>query len=280
MRFDRRGMAALSIMIVLLASALAMSSELRILNVTNEATNPEALMSSKSSLPEYKPPISAVKVRVMTADMGYSDHYKGNETDLSLGPVYNIAVSIAGKLALTNRVGEALLLVPQGNHTLRISRDRIDWWMVDVEVDEDEETFNVNTVLYRLAPLNITADVKAFASSELVSLNFRLPDAGEYYVGSAIITYYTPSGEARVFREGFSAGFPLNRLSNIWGDVGTALGRRSIITVDYTSTVPGGEFIMKTIDVKDQPAYVIPWMTYLPIERVFLEGEAQLGNAL
>jgi hypothetical protein len=277
MRFDKRGIAALSIMIVLLSSALAMSSDLGISNVMNEGT--ESLTSSESAPPEYKPPISTVRVRVMAADMGYSDHYQGNESDLSLGPAYNLTVSIAGKYALTNREGEALLFVPEGNHTLSISRNRLDWWRIDVEVNEDRETFKVNSMLYRLAPLNITTDVKAVSSSALVGLTFRLPDTGDYYVGKAIMTYYTPSGEARIYREGLSAGFPADRVSNFWGEVGIARGRRSILSIDYSSTVTGGELTTKSMDVKDQPAYVVPWMTYLPIERVFLE-EAQLGHTL
>lgn len=272
MKVDRRSFAVLALTIIILSSSLIIyTPNFEKINIVEEFTN-TLESSSVFQGPEelVEPKLSTVKLKVTLTDMGYPSlsNWGGSPPK----PVSNAIISLSGRYTFTDWMGEATVRAPQGNCTLAISRDRIGWWRTEVTLEKDMEDFEVNFILYRIAPFNITSDVKPSADLNTVTLLFQIPDSGSYYIGMAVITYYTPSGGPEVYREDFSEPVPLRSVRNLWGEM-SSVGRpfRSMILIDYDHKGFGGETITVKIDVKGEPVYVIPWMSYLPVESVVLE---------
>jgi len=272
MRVDRRGLAVLTLTIIILSSSLIMyTPNFEKINIVEEFMNvleSSGVSQGPEELVETK--LSTVRLKVTLTDMGYPN--LSNWGVSSPKPVSNAIISLSGRSALTDWMGEATVRAPQGNCTLAISRDRIGWWRTEVTLEKDMEEFEVNFILYRVAPLNITSDIKPSTDLNPVTLLFQIPDGGPYYIGMAVITYYTPSGGPEVYREDFSEAVPLRSVRNLWGSM-SGVGRpfRSMVLIDYDHKGFGGEIITVKIDVKGEPVYVIPWMSYLPVENVVLE---------
>ncbi|MBS7626760.1 hypothetical protein KEJ51_06975 [Candidatus Bathyarchaeota archaeon] len=272
MKVDKRGLAVLALTTIILSSSLIMyTPNFEKINIVEEFTNTlesSSAFQGPEELDESK--LSTVRLKVILTDMGYPR--LSNWGCLPPKPVPNAIISLSGRSAFTDWMGEAIVRAPQGNCTLAISRDRIGWWRTEVTIEKDMEEFEVNFILYRIAPLNITSDVKPSTGLNPVTLLFQIPDGGSYYIGMAVITYYTPSGEPEVYREDFSEALPLKSVRNLWGGMSSADHPfRSMVLIDYDHKGLGGETIKVKIDVKGEPVYVIPWMSYLPVESVVLE---------
>ncbi|MGQ9542769.1 MAG: hypothetical protein ACUVTM_01585 [Candidatus Bathyarchaeia archaeon] len=273
MRVDRRGLTILPLIIMMLTSAFIMfTPNLERLNIINELMDTWERSSGSDTPAELvEPKLSTVKLRVTITDMGYSKN-PINGTVSSPKPVPNAVVFLSWRFAITDWKGEVTIRAPHGNCTLAVSRDRVGWWRTEIIIEKEEEKFEVSFILHRLAPLNITVEAKPSAEPNHVTLLFQIPDGGPYYIGMAVITYYTTSGLAEVYREDFSEAIPLRSIRNLWGYSPSAgHSYRGMILIDYDHKASGGEILTVRIDVRGNPAYVISWMSYLPIESVTLE---------
>jgi len=237
-----------------------------------------------SSEIEASPVLTRIKVRVLEADMGFSREFMGNETEYKLNPAKGALVLVmdgaaittgpsyilrAGYFGFTNSSGEVILSAPKGNFTLMVNprpynRDSACFWRGRVSI-EGNETFVVKFFLYRLNPMEINVNLKSIRPESIVTLEFKLPLNGSYYVGVPVIVYYTPTGEVRLYREDAKDLIELKETTryswNFWMNP----------RVNYLADWPGDLRIVKTVDVKDFSAYILPDMTYLPAERVVLE---------
>jgi len=227
------------------------------------------------------PIITRIRVRVLEADMGFSREFMGNETEYELNPVRGALVLVMDGAAITtgpsyilraeyfgftDANGEVVLSAPKGNFTLMVNprpynRDPACFWRGRVSV-EGNETFAVKFFLYRLNPMEINVDIRSAHPESIVTLGFKLPINGSYYVGSPAIVYYTPAGEIRLYREDIGRSIELEEASrNLWRNP----------RINYLADWPGGLRTVKMVSIRDFSAYILPDMTYLPVERVILE---------
>jgi hypothetical protein len=105
-------------------------------------------------------------------------------------------------------------------------------------------------------------NMRSARPESIVTLGFKLPVNGSYYVGSPVMVYYTPAGEIRLYRDDIGGSIELEETSrNLWRNP----------RIDYLADWPGGLRTVKTASIRDFSAYILPDMTYLPVERVVLE---------
>jgi hypothetical protein len=218
---------------------------------------------------EAIPVITSIKVRVLEADMGFSKEFMGNETEHELNPVRGALVLVtdgAEYFGFTNADGEVILSAPKGNFTLTVNprpynRDPTCFWRGHISV-EGNETFVVKFFLYRLNPMEIDVNLRSTYPESNVTLGFKLPINGSYYVGIPVIVYYTPAGEVRLYREDVGGSIELGGVSrDLWRSP----------RINYLADWPGGSRMVETVSIRDFSAYILPDMTYLPVERVVLE---------
>lgn len=219
-------------------------------------------------IPEKGAELTSVKVKVLFSDIGVGRGFTGNETG-SPKPVRNAAVWMGGDVALTNLKGEAVLRVPKGNLTLYVSKDGRTYWKGDVKIDGGE-TIVVKFFLYRVNPETIEVRLDPFEVSSPVTLTFNTPLEGRYYVGKPVVTFYTPWGELRthVFEEGKER----ERIVVI-GEAESVIRMvksEEALGIDYKVLFEGGVRLTRLVRVDGNPAYVVPELTYLPVERVEL----------
>lgn len=236
-----------------------------------------------------------IMVRVLAADMGFSKSFTGNETEHELYPIRGALVFVmegdalmgslldvpkVGYFGFTDADGEVILLSPRGNVTLVVnprpydpfmrsprppySQDPRLFWKASVDVDGNE-TFVVKFFLYRVNPMKIYVNLRPSAPETHVTLRFKLPLNGSYYIGSPIVVHHTSSGDIAVYREELGSSLSLRELpwiaENFW------INPRII----YSESYAGGAEVMEVIAIPSLSAYILSRMTYLPVERVILE---------
>jgi len=241
-----------------------------------------------SSEVEASPAITRIRVRVLEADMGFSREFMGNETEYELNPVRGALVLVMDGAAITtgpsyilraeyfgftNASGEVVLSAPKGNFTLMVNprpynRDPVCFWRGRVSV-EGNETFVVKFFLYRLNPTDINVNLKSAYPESIVTLEFKLPLNGSYYVGVPVVVYYTPTGEIKLYREDAESPIGMKEIPKKLKELSRNFWLNA--RVNYLLEWPGGFRIVKTVDIRDFSAYILPDMTYLPVERVVLE---------
>ena len=244
----------------------------------------KAPQAIKFSRVESSPVLVKIRVKVFEADMGFSREFLGNETDYQLRPVKGALVLIMDGAAITtgpsyilrgsyygftDANGEAILSSPIGNLSIMINprpyhRDPRCFWRSYVKIDGNE-TIIVRFFLYRLNPIEIKVDMKVFEPKNHVTLRFKLPLNGSYYIGAPVLVYYTSIGDVRIYREDLGSytelkGYPRGAMS-FWRNP----------RIYYLEEQLGGARVIKVLRVKGLSAYISPSMTYLPVERVVLE---------
>ncbi len=206
-----------------------------------------------------------VKVKVLYADIGYGYIFNGNET-APYQPLSGAVVSLAGLIGVTDSNGEAVFYVPQGNHTIRVERMvraqgqvLINSWEGYVNIDDSKEV-TVRFKLFRIYPSIIDVSLNPLKPSNPVYLVFNLPSEGEYYAGSIIITFYTPWGELRR-----TIGDPVD-ITATPEELGD-----NIFLINYELDHGGGGTINRIEEVPGNPSYIVPELTFLPVESVVVE---------
>lgn len=237
---------------------------------------------------EVSPVITRIKVRVLEADMGFSREFMGNETRYELNPVRGALVLVMDGAAITtgpsyilraeyfgftDANGEVVLSAPKGNFTLMVNprpynRDPVCFWRGRVSV-EGNETFMVKFFLYRLNPIEINVNLKGAYPESIITLRFKLPMNGSYYVGIPVVVYYTPTGEVKLYREDVGYPIGLKEIPRMLKELSWSFWRNP--RINYLTDWPGGFEMTKTISIRDFSAYILPDMTYLPVDRVVLE---------
>ena len=226
-------------------------------------------------LPEKGAELTNVKVRVLLSDMGFSEEFLGNETG-ELKPVQRATIWMGGNVALTDSNGEATLIVPKGNITLYVSKDGRNYWRENVMVDGNE-TITVKFFLYKLRPATIDVRLDPFKVVTPVAFTFKLPLEGEYYVGKPVIAFYTPWGELRFqvsdVKEVIGISYEGEKVVIIKTakPIAEMIKAKEVAEISYEIRVKGGLTLNRTEKINGNPAYILPGMTYLPVERVELE---------
>ena len=237
-----RGAAALVIVVILLALSLLIFNP----SFASALEKVEKAAESLGRLiPERGAELTEIRVKVLFSDQGSSQLFLGNETT-DFKPVGNAVVLVGGYVALTDENGEATLKAPKGNVTIHVSRNKRNYWRGVVDIDGNE-TIIVKFILYRLTPLDVKVDLSPFKITTPVTLSFKTPLQGRYYVGKPHISFYTPWGELRMVPETLDEG------------------------IDYRTLAGGGTPLVIREKVVGNPVYILPDSTYLPVERVELE---------
>ena len=227
------------------------------------------------------PDMATIRVRVLRADMGISYSFTGNETNYEFKPVEGALIVIGEHIPIvtpyiiripqgcgfTGEDGVAILRVPKGNITLMIAENAryhglSDFWKTSITVDENK-TFTVKIFLYRLKPTKIIVYGNPFRLKTPITLSFNLPASGRYYVGHPSISYYDIWRNLRFYREDLNSSMILRNPSQAY----------SMIRMSYSIKYPGGMSMSKSLEVDGPTAYVIPSLSYLPVERISLEEE-------
>jgi len=206
-----------------------------------------------------------VKVKILYADVGYGYAFSGNET-APYSPLSGVVVSLADLIGVTDDNGEVIFYVPQGNHTIRVERmikvqGRVlmNSWEGYVNVDAPKD-ITVKFKLFRIYPSIIDVSLNPLKPSNPVYLVFNLPREGEYYAGSIVITFYTPWGEIRR-----TIGDPVD-LTATPEELGD-----NVFLINYDLDHGGGGTINRIEEIPGSPSYIVPELTFLPVESVVVE---------
>lgn len=233
---------------------------------------------------EVSPVLVKIRVKVLEADMGFSREFMGNETGYEFRPVGGALVLVMdgaaittgpayilrlGYFGFTNDKGEIVLSAPRGNFTIMINprpyhKDPECFWRGPISV-EGNETIVVRFILYRLNPVEIDVNARRLDSETLVKMKFKLPINGSYYIGTPIVAYYTSMGDVKLYRE------DKGDLPDLWRLSGAMTDLWINPRIHYLTEWPGGAEVVRIINIRDFSAYILPSMTYLPVERVTLE---------
>ena len=230
----------------------------------------------------HEPEIVTIKVKILRADMGISANFTGNETNYELKPVKGAfivigrhtpiitphIIRIPRSCGFTGNDGIAILRVPKGNTTLMIAEnarhhESSDFWKTSITVDENK-TFIVKIFLYRLKPMKIIVYGNPFKLKTPITLSFNLPTVGRYYVGYPSIFYYDIWRNLRFYRGDLNSSIILRNPVQAY----------NMTRMSYSTEYPGGTPIDESLEVDGPTAYVIPTISYLPVERIILEEEA------
>ena len=259
----RRGIVSIILMVILLylsftlfSSSFLGASEI----VKQTAETLGRLVPSRGEVETVR-----VEVRILYADLGYGYLFHGNETPV-FSPLRGVLVSLAGLIGITDDDGIAVFHVPKGNHTLRVERVIrfqgkviVNSWKGSVNI-EGEKTLTVMFKLFRILPASIDSSLNPFQTISHTSLTFNLPTTGKYYIGPTIITYYTPWGELRR-----TIGEPVEVTAK------PEEMDEYVFQIDYSIDYEGVGSVSKVEKIPGNPSYIVPELTFLPVESVVVE---------
>lgn len=234
-------------------------------------------------LPESKERVKAqqsfapIKIWLLEADMGIAQHFQGNESIENYTPIEGAFVRIGFYSTITDELGRATLVAPLGAQTLKICRDS-GCWSKEIEIDGNMSLV-IKFVLYRINPEKIRIELDPLKPEQDISLSFRLPASGEYYIGSPTISYYDQDAQVKAYRSGLEnsvkislpttsenllTASPLTLAKKIEESLGTT-------TMNYTKSLEGGISYTSTLKIAGKPVLVVPDLTFIPVEKVVVE---------
>lgn len=220
----------------------------------------QLLQEVKQAISTEEPEYVKLTVRLMESDLGHSMTYLGNESTTPIPLAYTY-VAVSGELKLTDNQGEAYFILPKGNHTLTVLREGSGRpaWTTRIDVASEGEV-NITFYLFRVEASSIDVYPEPFEGLTKLRIKFILPQSGIYYIGKAIVTYYTTWGQLRVLFDDLTIqdGVTLNEVWNL-------------VKIDYSRVESGGQIIEFVEELRGFPTYVHPRFSFLPIEKVKVE---------
>lgn len=155
-------------------------------------------------------------------------------------PLKGIEVELGGRREVTDERGVAFFHIPKGNHSLTVIRAKGIWRsFLDVKSDTEVE---IIFKVYKITAEEIKVEAEAFNPFTRVFLRFNLPE-GRYYLGTPVISYYTPWGELK--------RYGADRL-----------------VMNYSIVRVGGGHVQFVEEVRGMAVYIIPQETYILAEEV------------
>ncbi|RLG06940.1 MAG: hypothetical protein DRN68_06180 [Thaumarchaeota archaeon] len=232
-----------------------------------------------------RPNLVRIRVRVLRADMGFSSNFMGNETSYQLKPLKGALIVLEDypmisedhttvlathlktprNYGFTGSDGTVILTAPKGDITLMVAENPeylklSDFWKTKIRAEEGK-TYTVKIFLYRLKPVSIKVEGKPFKLKTHLTMRFNLPRFGKYHVGYTLISYYDIWLRSKLCREDAALSIPMDQTINPY----------EMFRMRYSEIYEGGVSLTKLLEINDLTTYVIPNMTYLPVERIILE---------